>query len=124
MQIQDVQDRHLQAGVTLLRASRDSGEVSSLKSQLPPLKNELGSLPQKISTCFPRQTSSPADAFVTAAAAVMVEREEQNSLAGQSCVSQGRGRGLLPETPLELKCALGGNILKRKASALGPQSCM
>lgn len=41
-----------------------------------------------------------------------VEREEQNSLAGQS---QCQGRGLLPETPLELKRALGANILKKKS---------
>lgn len=115
MQIQDVQHRHLQAGVALLRASRDSGEVSSLKSQLSPLKNKLGSLPQKINMCCPKKTSSPADAFVTAAAAVMVEREDQNSLARHSGVSQCRGRGLLPETPLELKCALGGSIFKKKS---------
>lgn len=83
VQIQDVQHGHLQAGVVLLQASRGSREVSSLKSQPSPLRNELGSLPQKISTCFPKKTSSPADAFVTAAAA-MVEREEQNSLAGHN----------------------------------------
>lgn len=84
VQIQDVQHGHLQAGVVLLQASRGSGKVSSLKYQLSPLKNKLGSLPQKISTCFPKKTSSPADAFVTAAAAGTVEREEQNSLAGQN----------------------------------------
>lgn len=47
--------------------------------------------------------------------AAVVEREEQNSLAGQNGVSQCGGRGLLPETPLEIKCALGASILEKKS---------
>lgn len=69
----------------LLQASWDSRGVSSLKSQFSPLKNKLGSPPQKTSMLFPKKTSLPADAFVTVA--VTVEKEMLNSLVGHTDVS-------------------------------------
>lgn len=79
---------------SLLWASRDSREVSSSKSQFSPLKNKLGSPSQKTSMLFPKKTSSPADAFVTAAATV--ETEELNSLIGHTGVSPLTSARLMP----------------------------
>lgn len=69
----------------LLWASRDSRKVSRLESQFSQIKNKLGHHPQKTSTLIPKQTSSLAVAFVTAA--VTVETNEPNSLSGHTGVS-------------------------------------
>lgn len=79
---------------SLPRASQESREVSSLKSQFSPLKNKLGSPPQKTSTLFPKKTPSPANAFVTAAA--MVETEEPNLLVGHTGMSLLTSVQLMP----------------------------
>lgn len=104
---------------SLLRASRDSREVSSFKSQFSPRKNKLGSPPpQKTSTLFPKKTSSPADAFITAA--VTVEMQEPNLLIGHTGVSPLMSAWLMPRETFApwnafwIKMYLWGKHLKKK----------